>query len=147
MAGNVESRQERMAILKGLADKGGGNNFNFNQAKSDWSDANDRLQDALGTRGQVEERASQLQMERKKLQLEARIDIERELAEARDKLMEEERSAAASAQIANLAPDVLRLSDASAARLRYSIQRKADGASRRSKRQRSTALRPGDLSL
>jgi len=145
MAGNVESRQKRMAILNDLANKGGGNAFNFIQAKSDWSDANDRLQDALGTRGQVEERAAQLQMERRKLELEARIEIERELAEARDKLMEEERSAGASAQIANLAPDVLRLSDASSVRLRYSIQRKADGAVSTFEASEITALRPGDL--
>ncbi len=145
MSANVESRQERMNILKGMVDRGGGNNFNYSQAKSDWSDASDRLQDALGTRAQVGERSTQLQMERKKLMLEARMEIERELMEAKDKLMEEERTSAGSAQIANLAPDVVQLSDVSSVQLRYSIQRKADGAVATFEASEITPLRPGDL--
>lgn len=145
MAENVDSRQQRMLSLKSLADRGGINSFNFNQAKSDWSDANDRLQDALGTRSQVEERALQLQLERKNILLSARIEIERELMNARDKLMEEERTAAASAQIANLSPEFAKLRDISSTDVFYTIQRKADGKSITFDASDETPLRPGDL--
>jgi len=145
MSANVESRQERMTILKGLSERGTSNGFNYSQAKSDWSDANDRLQEALGVRAQVEERTAQLEMEKKRTLLEARMDIERELSEAKDKLMEEERTAAASAHIANLAPDVFKLSDVSSVPLHYSIQRKADGTVTTFDASEVTPLRPGDL--
>jgi exopolysaccharide production protein ExoF len=145
MAANVEGRQERVAALEGLRTKGSVVNFNYGQARSDWSDANDRLQEALGTRAQVEERSSQLQMEHKQILIESRIELERELTAARDKLMEEERAGASSAQIANLAPDVLRLSDVSSVQLRYSIQRKANGAVTTYEASETSPLRPGDL--
>lgn len=145
MTANVEGRQERLTALKGLKNKGGAVNFNYGQAMSDWSDANDRLQEALSVRAQVEERLTQLQMDHKQILLESRIELERDLAAARDKLMEEERTGASSAQIANLAPEVLRLSDVSSVRLRYSIQRKANGSVTTFEASESSTLRPGDL--
>lgn len=145
MAANVEGREQRVTALKGLKNKGGAVNFNYGQAMSDWSDAKDRLQEALGTRAQVEEHSAQLQMQHKQILLEARIELERELAAARDRLMEEERTGASSAQIANLAPEVHQLSDISSVRLHYSIQRKANGAVTTFEASETSPLRPGDL--
>lgn len=145
MAANVEGRQERVTALKGLKDKGSAVNFNYGQAMSDWSDANDRLQEALGTRAQVEERSTQLKMQHKQILLESRIELERELTAARDRLMEEERTGASSAQIASLAPEVLQLRDVSSVRLHYSIQRKANGSVTTFEASETSPLRPGDL--
>lgn len=145
MAANVEGRQERVTALKGLKGKGSTVNFNYGQAMSDWSDANDRLQEALGTRAQVEERSTQLKMQHKQILIESRIELERELTAAQDRLMEEERTGASSAEIAALAPEVLQLRDVSSVRLQYSIQRKADGSVTTFDASETSPLRPGDL--
>ena len=66
--------------MRSLQQRGATGGFNVYQARSDFADIQERLQDAMVAIAQTEQRLAQAEHEKLKVTVEAQIELERDLA-------------------------------------------------------------------
>ncbi|CFX24816.1 putative Polysaccharide export protein [Candidatus Filomicrobium marinum] len=99
---NSDSKFERANMLKDLAKRGSGNAYQYLQAKSEFSDVQERLTEVNALIAQIEDRRAQSINEKSKIETEEQINLEREIQSAEDQLVEESANASASMRILGL---------------------------------------------
>ena len=77
---NIANKSERLNVVRSLQQRGATGGFNVYQARSDFADIQERLQDAMAAIAQTEQRRAQAEHEKLKVTVEAQIELERDLA-------------------------------------------------------------------
>ncbi len=140
---NVESKEARTKILKGLMDAGNMRGAMFLQAKSELSDIRERLDEALGNKAQVEDRIDQAINEKQKVETDWRVELERDIALTEESLSEEQAVSAASAQVLRLSNP--RTAGGELGNISYQIHRRTSKGIEEMTASEGTPLEPGDL--
>jgi polysaccharide biosynthesis/export protein ExoF len=142
---NAGDKAERVALLKQLVAHGNGSAVNYLNAKSEFSDTQERTNEVQSLIAQIEDRLAQAQHEKSRIVTEARIDLEREISEAETSVAEEKMAAAASSQILKLARESNRDAPQRFEDLRYIVVRRTPSGIEELPADETTVLRAGDL--
>lgn len=141
---NSDSKFERANMLKDLAKRGSGNAYQYLQAKSDFSDVQERLTEVNALIAQIEDRRAQSINEKAKIATEEQISLEREIAAAEDQLIEESANASASMRILGLFDGGV-ASYTEKQVTQFTILRRAADGTHEIAGSELTELKPGDL--
>ena len=98
---NIQSRAERVNTVRSLHSRGSTSGHGLAQVRSELSDVQERLQEALANISRTEQRIAQAQHERSKLAMEAQVEVERDLYATVSEIAQEELTLATSRHVVN----------------------------------------------
>lgn len=141
---NSDSKFERSNMLEELASRGSGNAYQYLQAKSEFSDVQERLTEVNALIAQIEDRRAQAMNEKSKIATEEQINLEREIASSEDQLVEESANSTASMRILGLFDG--RVASYTEKQItQFSILRRTASGTQEIVAGELTELQPGDL--
>jgi len=141
----VDTRTRRLDILEEFKNRGASNEFNKLLALTELNEVKGRLNEAIGIKAQIASRKTQAEREKDKILIEARLQLERDLAAAEERNSAARLDASASSEILRMSSDQLIGSQEDLDDFAVTVVRRTTRGMIETKATSSSELLPGDL--
>lgn len=141
----VDTRTRRLNILEEYKNRGTSNEFNQLLALTELNEVKGRLSEAIGIKAQIESRKTQAEREKEKLSIDARLQLERDLAAAEERNSAARLDAATSSEILRMSSSPLVGTQDDMDNFTVTVVRRTTHGMIETEATSSTGLFPGDL--
>ncbi len=142
---SLKDRSERLDVLSSMQSKGSLSAFNVYQARSDMAYVEEREDEVRGLLAQTELKLSQAQQDKMKLDVEAQVELARDLRDVDQQIAQEEMTIAAARRLLAIAGEPVERKSLGDRNLSFEIVRRTAMGPKQIAADEMTVLEAGDL--